>query len=100
MVSRSSLPNKSQCRLLTANNPFPHLTPSCFQIEYGKEGEGWEGKDAGLLTVLTTTPSKSKIDYIIGQIYFQIVLGSLPPNIVKWALSFAGYSRMNVSAHK
>jgi hypothetical protein len=31
----------------------------------------------GLSEVLSTTPSKSKIDLIIGRIYFQIVLGSL-----------------------
>jgi hypothetical protein len=87
---------------LTANNRFPHLPPSCFQIESDKEdkGEGWEGKDAELSAKLTTTPSKSKMDRIIGQMYFRIVLGSAPPSIVERALLFAGYSFMNASAHK
>jgi hypothetical protein len=49
---------------------------------------------------LTTTPSNSNIELIKGQIYFLIVLGSLPPNDVDKALSFAGYNRMNASAHK
>ena len=37
---------------------------------------------------LTTTHSKSKIDWIMGQIYFRILFGSLPPKVDVRALQF------------
>ncbi len=52
---------------------------------------GWNSKHNNKLT---TTPSRSNIDWIIGQMYFQIVLGSIPPKVAKRAMSFAGYNRI------
>ncbi len=50
--------------------------------------------------LLTTTLVNPKSDWMYGQTYLFIVLGSFPPNIVDRAASFAGYIRMNASAHR
>ena len=50
--------------------------------------------------LLTTTLVNLKSDWMYGQTYLFIVLGSFPPSIVDRAVSFAGYIYMNVSAHR
>ena len=40
------------------------------------------------------------MDWIIGQIYFWIVFGSLPPNNLDRVASLGGYMYIKESAHK
>jgi hypothetical protein len=48
----------------------------------------------------TRTSSNSKMESIYGHMYLWIVFGSLPPNTLDRASLFAGYVRINASAHK
>jgi hypothetical protein len=50
--------------------------------------------------LLTKTSVNPKSDWMYGQTYLFIVLGSFPPNIVDRAMSFVGYIHMNASAHR
>jgi hypothetical protein len=49
---------------------------------------------------LTKLLFNAKIDRMNGHTYLIIVLGSLPPSKLDRVVSFAGYVRMNASAHK
>jgi|688.fasta_scaffold414501_2 hypothetical protein len=49
---------------------------------------------------LTTVSFNKKSDRINGHTYLLMVLGSLPPSKHEREVSFAGYARINASAHK